>query len=288
MSKITIDPERCKACNTCAKLCPGYFFAISAKGQPPQPTAYEGACIECGHCVAVCPSGAIQHSAYPDGRNPINKENQVTPEQMAHLLRSRRSVRRFRDKEVAREQIEQVIDGARFTPSAHNTQGTEYVVIRDKVKSVQVAQIVIQALDAICQALASKEPPAPGAERDPLEEMRHLTPLFGRVVAAFRQGQDNVLHDAPCLMLFHGDARIPFSDINAILAVQNASLMIHSLGLGAFFPGFLVGTCQFGDSVERFLELPKHHKIFGALAFGHPKFSFKHWIDRKPARVQWL
>lgn len=286
MSRIYIDEERCKACHTCAKLC-SVFQASSIKGQPSYP-AYETACVECGHCVAICPAGAIVHQAYPDGRYPIDKKERATAQQTANLLRSRRSIRRFRNKEVARELIEQVIDSARFTPSAHNTQSTEYIIIQDSMKNVKLAQIVVHALKEVIERLASKEPSPPGALRDPLEEMRHLIPLFGRVVMAFEQGRNLVLHDAPCLMLFHADSRIPYADINAILAVQSASLMIHALGLGGFFPGLLIGTCQYGDSIERFLELPKYHKIFGALACGHPKFVFKHWIDRRPARVQWL
>lgn len=48
------------------------------------------------------------------------------------ILKLRRSVRTFQDKEIPREALEQIIDAARFSPTARNVQPWEFVVFTDK------------------------------------------------------------------------------------------------------------------------------------------------------------
>ena len=52
-----IDPEACKACDQCAKVCP----TGAAKGTPGEPpyAIDEVICIRCGACFKACPFGAV-------------------------------------------------------------------------------------------------------------------------------------------------------------------------------------------------------------------------------------
>jgi nitroreductase len=47
-------------------------------------------------------------------------------------MRSRRSKRLFKDTPVERDVLEKVIEAARFAPSHHNDQSTEFIVVQDK------------------------------------------------------------------------------------------------------------------------------------------------------------
>lgn len=54
---------------------------------------------------------------------------------LATLLRSRRSVRKYQDRPVAREQLEQILEAARWAPSPHGRQPWRFVVLtRDNLK----------------------------------------------------------------------------------------------------------------------------------------------------------
>ncbi|MCD6294340.1 MAG: nitroreductase family protein [Deltaproteobacteria bacterium] len=54
----------------------------------------EEVCLRCGHCVAVCPNGALRHTSIPMERCPsIVKDLAINREQTVQFLRSRRSVR---------------------------------------------------------------------------------------------------------------------------------------------------------------------------------------------------
>ena len=57
------------------------------------------------------------------------------------LLRIRRSVRTFQNKSIPRVELEKIVDAARFAPSARNVQPWEFVVIADKNKLVELANL---------------------------------------------------------------------------------------------------------------------------------------------------
>lgn len=56
------------------------------------------------------------------------------------VLKTRRSVRRFKDVPVEREKIEEIIDCARLAPSAVNLQPWEFVVVTDARKREEIAR----------------------------------------------------------------------------------------------------------------------------------------------------
>ena len=54
-------------------------------------------------------------------------------------IKTRRSVRNFNEKNVSRETIEQIIDGARLAPSANNIQPWEFLVVTDQTVRERIA-----------------------------------------------------------------------------------------------------------------------------------------------------
>ncbi|MFH0917596.1 MAG: nitroreductase family protein [Candidatus Omnitrophota bacterium] len=57
------------------------------------------------------------------------------------FLKTRRSVRLFENKSISKKQLEKIVDAARFAPTARNLQPWEFVVITDKVKLSQLADL---------------------------------------------------------------------------------------------------------------------------------------------------
>lgn len=134
MVEITIDENVCQKDGLCAMTCTFGIFQQEEKGTIPKiDDGMLEKCYRCGHCVAICPHGAISHSHFQKGTvNPINIENLPSYDQVLELIRSRRSKRLFKDTPVERDVLEMVLEAARFAPSQHNDQSTEFVVIRDK------------------------------------------------------------------------------------------------------------------------------------------------------------
>jgi len=57
------------------------------------------------------------------------------------LLKFRRSIRLFRDKQISRADLEKLIDAARFAPTAKNVQPWEFVVVTDKHKLKDLSEL---------------------------------------------------------------------------------------------------------------------------------------------------
>jgi len=104
----------------------------------------EDFCLRCGHCVAVCPHGALSHRDIPLGAcTPIEKDLAITPGQAVQFLRSRRSVRFFKDRPVSPETVRQLIEIARYAPTASNMQLIEYIVFTDKEEIRKLAGMAV-------------------------------------------------------------------------------------------------------------------------------------------------
>ena len=60
-------------------------------------------------------------------------------EDLLNFLRMRRSIRTFQNKSIPKDQLEAIVDTARFAPTARNVQPWEFVVVMDKHKLTELA-----------------------------------------------------------------------------------------------------------------------------------------------------
>jgi nitroreductase/Pyruvate/2-oxoacid:ferredoxin oxidoreductase delta subunit len=289
-STITLDAGQCIKCGACVLTCPMEVYTQEPVDKVPEATGLER-CISCGHCVAVCPGSAIKHSVFGvDKVNLINQSNLPSANEIAEFLRTRRSVRIFQEKPVEKEVIQKIIEAAQLAPSAHNRQTTRYIVVQDKrvledivkASSIQMTKMVGQLKNPLIRSLLL------AMMRTQAQTIVGLTPALERLARTLNEGRDGILHNAPVLILFHADERQLLIDINAQLSIQNAALMAYALGLGSFYTGYLLSVCQRDKSIGKLVGLPEHHKIYGGLAVGYPKFQYQSWIVKKPAEIKWI
>jgi nitroreductase/NAD-dependent dihydropyrimidine dehydrogenase PreA subunit len=291
MPIITRDEELCARCGICVLTCPASVYVQETQDSIPEAANVE-LCVSCGHCVAVCPKDAIIHSEFPREKvTLINREILPSPEGALEFMRTRRSIRVFKDQPVERQLIEDIIEAARYAPSSQNAQSTEFIVVQDK----EMLESIVQATGSVFTKLLAQL-------RNPIIRQiisimikRQAGVTVGEVitslehsVAEIRGGRDIVLHNAPTLILFHAIDRGFNIDINAQLAIQNAALMAHAQGLGSFYTGKLLQACERGKAIQQMVSLPENHKIYGALAVGYPRFQYKNWPERKTPKITWL
>lgn len=218
-------------------------------------------------------------------------EDPVPPfSQLEAMLKTRRSIRNFSDQPVEKELIEKVIDCARFAPSAKNTQSTHYTVVRDSGVLQRVASMTAEWLGRSAAKL-----------RNPIvrkmyilrglttsEEFERWVGQFEMTARTMKNGINTILYNAPVLILFHAGKNVRFAEANANLAQHNATLAAYGLGLGSFYTGYVVTACRHSREIRDLLHVPRGHTVFAGMALGHVRIGFARWIERDPARVEWI
>jgi len=273
MGLLTIDREKCKRDRICVTECPLGILAFDEEGQTPKPTADAGdLCIECGHCVAVCPHGALSHrSMGPDECPPVRRELQPGPEAAEHFLRARRSIRIYRKKPVERSLIEKLIDIARYAPSGHNRQPVRWLVIYDSEEVQRLAGMVVDWM------------------RYMLKEHREIAaPMhMDRVVAAWENGDDRVCRNAPHVIVAHAPKEDRSATAACTIALAYLELAAQPLGLGACWAGYFNAAATLWPPMQEALALPAEHISYGAMMIGHPKLDYHRLPLRKVPEITW-
>jgi ferredoxin len=81
-------------------------------------------CLQCGHCVAVCPNHAMQVESLDKEDFVSVKASDISENEFLSLLQQRRSVRRYKDKPLPREIINRIIDAAHSSPTGTGSMTT--------------------------------------------------------------------------------------------------------------------------------------------------------------------
>ena len=272
---FVVDQDKCKQDGICVAECPMAIIELKDKNSLPNPTEdAEELCINCGHCVAVCPHGAMSlRKMNSEQCPPVRKDWLLNPEQVEHFLRSRRSIRAYKEQPVEREVLSKIIDIARFAPSGHNIQPVRWLVIYDSKEVWRLAALVIDWM------------------RDSLEKGAPLAKALhmDRVVDAWgwESGVDRVCRGAPHVIVTHAPKEERTAPQACTIALAYLELAAPSFGLGACWAGYFTVAANVWPPMQEALDLPEGHASFGAMMVGYPKFRYQRLPLRNEARITW-
>jgi len=263
MSQISVDTALCKKDGGCVAVCPVKILALGERGFPEE---IADGCIHCGHCVAVCPSGALTHSGLPGEAMLPAPRRLPTPDLMDSFLMSRRSVRNFKQRPVDRATLEAVLDVARRAPTASNTQLLHWIVVNDAAKVRALAEETMHWLRNS------------SANRAQLQRWERHS----------KDGYDFVLRGAPALVVACAPSDYAWAAQDGAIALTFLELAAEARGLGACWAGYLTRVAAVHAPLREALSVPEGYAVCGGLMLGQRKFIYRRIPPRKPLSVQWI
>jgi coenzyme F420-0:L-glutamate ligase / coenzyme F420-1:gamma-L-glutamate ligase len=192
--------------------------------------------------------------------------------EVVDVFKHRRSIRKFQSRPVPLETIRDILDTARYAPSAHNAQPWRFLVLTETTAKLSLAEAMAEAWQR-------------DLERDGVTEKRRLE-LAKASVERIKRFPVLILC---CLTL---QDMVQFSDDDRLrnerdLALQSLAAAIQNLLLEADVKG--LGACWLcsplfcKNAVKEELKLPDDIEPQALIAIGYPA-EFRAPPQRKPLK----
>lgn len=273
MSLFTIDQKKCRRDGLCRDACPAQIIVqADKKSFPSLMENGEEFCINCGHCVAVCPHGAFTLSTMPSAGCPsLNRDLLPDAGALKHLLLSRRSIRQYKKTPVSRKVLAELLDVARYAPTGSNKQQVYWTVISDPDVVHRLAGMVIDFIKTML----------------PVTTDEAVLRRFRRIVNAWENGRDRITRGAPHLVLAHSPSDLSFPAADCAIALTYLELYAFARGLGTCWAGYFTGAANVHAPLIKELDLPPGHQCYGAVMLGYPKYRYFRIPGRNDAMITW-
>ncbi|MCI1778943.1 MAG: nitroreductase family protein [Bacteroidales bacterium] len=293
---ITVDDKKCIKCGRCITVCPAdIFLRADPSGKIIRKEDFKAAgdvsgypiavykpqrCIACGHCVDVCPTSSVIHSVFPPERvHKIDYSRMPSPESVMMLMKARRSNRSFTAEPVPGDMVDKILESAYLAPTAENKQQLRFIMVTSPEKIMAMRNFVLDVFGSKVRIIDS--PLLRPVMKIFFGGLYKYVKVYYRMKRLHDAGRDMILRGATAV-LFVAAPEERFESENANLAIENASLMAASLGLGQIYTGFLCTAIRMDEKkFGRLLGLPEGMKIYGGLGFGMSSVRFLNYADRK-------
>ncbi len=273
MRTIEIDAAKCKGDGACVRECPVKVYVVNEGGKAEAVPAAGYMCINCGHCVSVCKSGAITvDGVSAEMCEKVDAGKMPAVDQFVHLVHGRRSARYFLKEDVCKEDIRRIIEIAAYAPTGHNSQPVEWIVVYDREKTHEAAGLVIEWMGHAIRSGTLDQP---------------VSMMMAKLCEAWESGVDMIHRDAPHLLIAHADVTKLAPESACTIAVAYAELAAASMGIGAVWAGFLHFAATQYKPLSDYLGIPEGHRMYGGLMLGRNGSKYHYVPQRNSPVVTW-
>ena len=169
------------------------------------------------------------------------------------FIKSRRSTRKFTEKEIEAEKLDQILEAGRYAPSGGNSQSTHFLVIQNE-------DVLALLQNAVQQAFAAMEE-YPGMYRSMVNSIR-----------AAKKGNYVFHHHTPVLILCANRKDYGNNIADVACALENMMLMANALDLGSCWINQLKWLNEDPEINDYLVSIgmDRLERVYGALAVGYP------------------
>lgn len=275
---IQIDKESCIKCGKCAQVCPSDIMIRNEQTKEID-LVHTDQCIACGHCVDVCPTSSVIHSEFPPEHiHSIDYTKLPTAEQVMLLIKSRRSNRTITSNPIPQETLDQIVEAARYAPTATNARLISFTLITDPQKLREISDFTIGVFDSLRKKLMN--PIIKAILKPFLPDVYKYADLFDELKKQHEAGDDPILRKGTALLIIHTPKSNRFGCEDANLAYQNGSLMAQALGISQIYMGFVLTAIKM-DKKNKFAYITGiEGKTQAIMSLGIPAFKYPNYTDR--------
>lgn len=263
---VNIDTNRCVGCGTCVSDCISHALHIQ-DGK----AVCETSCFLCGHCVAICPHGAVSIETYSDPVIEFDKDTFSIPtDAMINTIKMRRSIRNFQDRPVSMEDLHTLIDGAAHMPTAVNRQACRFVFVQDSFDAFK--QLIWDELEV--QYNTGTLEVLPSETMDSFMAMRSCTdaPAYQR---------DFLFRNAPALLCIQAP-----DPLDGGLAAAAIEMVGSTIGVGVLYNGYVRRIIEALPQAQAYLDMDLQEKpLVACMLVGYPAVSYKRTAPRRNPSV---
>lgn len=192
------------------------------------------------------------------------------------VIKSRKSIRRYKPDPVPDEMIDKVLEAARWAPTGENYQPWRFIVVRNQETKDKIAELAKVGSGSRMTAWYCMGHMQERFEniKDPEVKARVLKFMYSGEVSEFAKNAPVVIAILGTLM--EGSVDVPY-DLSA--AVTQMLLEAHSLGLGGCWVHGPVATTRDAKKFKEILGVPTgmgEYKVIAYMAIGWPAEERKH------------
>ncbi len=264
-----VDKDKCIGCGMCTKVCPGEIINLDENNNPVMNDFDEfgwNGCWKCEHCLAVCPKGAI--SIFNHNPEKSLRTIKEAKEVVDALVANRHTCRRYIDKDVDKQTIDEMLTLLANAPNGGNKQQVEFTLVDDKEELKRFRKIVYERMEE----LASNGIYPEGFDEQSYEDMKR----WQRNVRP-----DMLFCGAPNLLIPHAPIGKgePVQDV--IIAGTYFEMLCNARELGCSMLTFPLAVLNTMPEIKRMLKIPKNHYIGIILGFGYPEIKYSRGVQKE-------
>ena len=275
MNQLTVDENKCTGCGKCQERC-GFKKVIHVNEAGKASFKKDRSeCIECYHCLKVCPNDAI-------GSNGDNiKLFRVTDETSSVL--KRHSCRMYNDKQIVKNDLNDLLQDANLAPWAYmDFRDRKYLVVTGK-KLTELRTILLKKINRESKVFRTliRIPFLPERRK---ADLKFMAWCFTGTIKA-NKIYEQLFQGAPAVVLAVGPGKNPVSKVNCELAIMQLMILAEERGFGTCYSGYIEG---YMNAISKFLRLPKNEKVFCGCMIGYPAATYTNYIRRNDTSITWI
>ena len=188
---------------------------------------------------------------------------------------TRRSTRKYLDKEVSQELLEKIIETGRYAPSGGNSQSNHFLVIQNK-------QIIAHLVKMVEKAFSQ------------MEITENMYRSLQNSINLSKKGGYVFCYNAPVLIIVANKKDYGNNQADCALALENMMLEANDLDLGSCYINQLkwLNEDQKILSYLQSLGMNEDERVYGSLIVGYPDTNdgkpLRKVLPRKGNEVTWL